>query len=215
VGTAGVDAEQAAAAQLEQRRSIEHLHLEVVRRADLARDLGHALRRQEAGRGVAQVAGEQAGLGQKPTALGTPADGISLVGAGDQGQLRQPYGGRAGVEGVVAVARQQHTLDDHTGSTLRRERARIRQVDGQPLVRRRSARERGGGVAECCRVQLGGVANPDRDQGRAVLPGQHQHLADVALKAGAGKRRSIEAELAPDGAAVGHRHRQDRGARRH
>ena len=169
-------------------------------------------RREVAGRGVGEVAGELGGIGEHTAALGAASPPRPPGGRCDEHELCE-----AGAVGLllqrrVAVAGEQDALDDGLGRPPRR-RPRRRRASWRagrawpPLGRSAAAASR-----RPAGVELGGVADADGDHARPTLARHDERLAELALEPRRGERRAVEADLARDRALHADRHAEGAGA---
>ena len=123
---AGVDPEQPAAAERGEGVLVVDLDLQPGGRGDGDRHVGHARRRQVAGRRVGEVAGQLGGDGHHAAALGTSLDRRGAARTGDEHDVGQVGGGRLPLQGAVAVAGEEDALDDRLPGRLRSDGGRRR-----------------------------------------------------------------------------------------
>ena len=210
VGAAQVDAEDAAAAHLDQLGLAEDLDLETGGRPELLGDLGHPGRGQRRRRAVGQVATDGGGPRDR-LAQGHP--GADLVGHRVGHHEREGGQGRLVASGAdeVAPPRQQHTLDDHLREEGGGEVQAFGQLDRQAQVLGYGAREVGRQVAHQGGVDCPVPPDSQSDQRSAVLAGQRQGLAGGAGEAEDGQPRGVDTEVGRRLPVLDHGHRQGRG----
>ena len=154
---AGVDAEDAAGAHRPQVVGIEHLDLEAGRGGDLDGEVGQPRGGEVAGRGVGEVTGERLGIGQRLAASGPGRRRRRTPAADHEGERRHGLDGRLLLQRAVAVAGEQHALDDGLGGHRRVDALDVGQRGGQHGLLAGGAGEGGGGIA-----QTGGIESRRR-----------------------------------------------------
>ncbi len=210
VGAAQVDAEDAAAAHLDQLGLAEDLDLETSGRPELLGYLGHPGRSQRRRRAVRQVATDGRGPRDRLAQGHTGADLVgNRVGHHErergQGRLVSPCADE------VAPPRQQHTLDDHLREQGGGEGEAFGQLDRQAQVLGHRAREVGREVTHQGGVDSRVPPHSQRDQRSAVLAGQRQGLPGGAGEAEHGQPCGVDTEVGRGWAALEHGHRQGSG----
>jgi surface antigen len=205
---AAVDAEDSAAAQLDQLVLVEDLDLQTRRRTDLERDLGHPDRRQRAGRAVREIAAQGARGGDHPAAFDARGGLVGIVVPGDDQERFQ--GRLLGVAAdEVPPAGEQHALRDG----LREGRDRDRRLPGgnfdrEPLVPRNGAGEVGSQVTDERAVELVRRTDAHGNADRTVRRGPDQRLTTIRREAGRCEPGGVDAELRGGLHADRHRNRE-------
>ena len=182
LGAAGVDAEEAADAHLDEGVLVEDLDLEAELGAELRGDLPHPRRAEVVVRRVRQVARQHRGRGEGLAAPGPGACGGDRVVGDDEGQAADALPAGTAAERVVAIARQEDALHDGLGRDLDRHVAQPVELDGELVVTGRGPREGGGGVTDRGRVESGGITHAARDVQNAIVGRDDKGRADLRIE---------------------------------
>jgi hypothetical protein len=210
----GVDAQQAAAAQLDERCVVEHLDLEPGLRADDLGDLRHPRGGQVHRWRVREVPGDLRRLcGDAPPADALPRFLRALV-VDDHGQVPEECFARLVAEPPVAVPREEDPFHDRLGGGGRAHARDPGQRSGDVRVAVRRPGERRGGVTKGCGIEPARGARPDGDELRDRVTRDRHRLADGAREPCRGQRRPAEAERGGDVALRPDRDREGRDVAR-
>ena len=196
---ARVDAEQAAAAELEQRVLVEHLDLEPALGAEAHGDVGHGLGGEVGRRAVGEVAGEGAGAGEHLTALGARRRG-RRPGRRRRRASRAPVPVRSAWSGARRRSTERGARPrwrPARRALARGPRPAARRVpDGRALLPRG---ERAGRVAQAVGVHRCERAGAHHHQRRAAGLRQHEGLSRLAVEPGGSQCLTVVADLARHG----------------
>jgi hypothetical protein len=194
---AGVHPEQPTAAQLDQGRLVEHLHLQAGTRPDLAGDLAHAGGGQVPGGAVGQVAAQRGRLGDDAAPPGSSLGVGHRVLVDHQAELGQLHGVVLAAD-VEVVAAQHGALDDGLGGRGDGDLGEAWKVQREPAQVGQRTGEGGGRVAQLVGRHRSGLTDPDGDPDRLVAARQEQGLADLAVEPARAEGGAIGAQLVRD-----------------